>query len=361
MRLPTAALALLLAAGQVGGAPAAGRPGGRPGTGEPAGRAASAAPTPPASGNPRLGNAPLPVLPVDARPPDPVRLARARARLAGAVHIGRVGAYKLYTDLDNPERLRLLDGVAGGLEEIYAARFGLRPKGKPAEAVVLYARQSEFEALQREDPRLRGVEASGQYGYGIVALYDGGRAGTEVGSTLAHELTHLLNRRAIGPQLPSWLDEGMAEDLGLSRIEPDGRLLPGTLGGVVVRAGQRIQIYGAHSSLAQLAAAAAAHRLLPLPRLLALDDQAFVHDQARLTYTHSAFWVRYLLAGDDGALAPAFRRYLGAIAAGGPATPEALAERLGRSWDELDQSFAAWVREEAAAASLPVLPPGAGD
>ena len=293
------------------------------------------------------------MLPVDARPPDPGRLARARGRLAGAVHSGKLGSYKLYTDVEDAERLRLLDRIAAGLEEVYAARFGLRPKGRPAEAVVLYARQDEFEAMQREDPRLRGVEASGQYGYGIVALYDGGRAGTEVASTLIHELTHLLNRRAVGPQLPSWLDEGIAEDLGLSRVEADGRLAPGTLGGVMVRAGQRIQIYGAHSSLARLAGAAEAGRLLPLARLLALDEQGFVHDQARLTYTHAAFWVRYLLAGENGALAPAFHAYLAAIAAGGPATPEALGERLGRPWEELDRGFAAWVKAEAAAANLP--------
>jgi hypothetical protein len=303
--------------------------------------------------DPPLGNAALPVLPAAPRPPDPRRLARARALLSGAVKTGRLGGYKLYTDLDNPERLRLLDALAAGLEGTYAARYGLRPVGKPAEAVVLYARQSEFEVLQRQDPKLADVEASGQYGYGVVALFDGGRAGTEVGSTLVHEITHLLNRRAVGPQLPSWLDEGMAEDLALSRLEPDGRLVAGSLGGAVVRGGQRLQIYGALSSLARLASAVEAGKLLPVGQLLALDQQAFVRDQARLTYTHSAFWVRYLLAGENGSLAPAFHSFLAAIAAGGPASPEALGARLGRPWEDLDKGFAAWVRAEAAAANLP--------
>jgi hypothetical protein len=184
---------------------------------------------------------------------------------------------------------------------------------------------------------------SGHSGYGIVVLFDEGRPRFEVGSTLVHELAHLLNRRALGPLLPSWLDEGIADDLAQSQVSDAGRLQPGTLGGFTVRYGARIQMFGPRAALQQLVVALEEGKTLPLPDLLALDWNSFVRHEGSLSYAQSSFWVRYLLDGEGGALAPKFHAFLDAVATGEPPTPEALRRQLGRSWGELEAGFRSWV------------------
>jgi hypothetical protein len=233
-------------------------------------------------------------------------LARARSRLSGAETAGRLGPYALYTDVERSARLDRLDRIASEVEGAYRGRYGRRPLGEPAEAVVLFAREKDYRAFQNESARLSGLAASGHSGHGLVALYDGGRPGEELASTLVHELAHLLNRRAVGPILPSWLDEGIADDLAQSRIDARGRIEPGTLGGVTVRASRRVEMYGARAALEQLARGVEAGRLRPLPELLSLEWERFVGRGSDLHYAQSSFFVRYLLDGEGGALAPGF-------------------------------------------------------
>lgn len=293
---------------------------------------------------PPFGSAPRPTVPVPARPPDPERLALAREILGAREKSGRLGPYPLATDVVNPGRLAELDRLAGQLEEVYRQRYGREPLGTPAEAVVLFAFRSDYQSFIDRDEQLAGLPASGHSGRGIVALWDGGRPATEVGSTLLHELVHMVNRRAIGPALPSWLDEGIADDLAQSRLDAAGRLAPGTLGGTTVEIGMGFQVYGARAALAQLRMALASGSTRPLPELLDLSWPEFVRSEQRnLHYAQSAFWVRYLLDGEGGALAPGFHAFLDAVAAGGEATPEALRGHLGRSWEELEAGWAVWV------------------
>jgi hypothetical protein len=233
--------------------------------------------------------------------------------------------------------------VAGQVEGLYRSRYGREPLGQPAEVALLYAGEETFRAFLAEDAGLGGLTATGHVGYGIVALYDGGRPAGEVGATLVHELAHLLNRRALGPMLPSWLDEGIASDLAGSRIGLDGTLDPARLGGTTMRHERLVRITGAKAGLQLLVEAAGQNTLRPLPELLALDWDDFVRRDGERNYAHAAFWIRYLLEGEGGALAPGFRAFLDSVAAGGPPSPEALRERLGRSWDELEAGFRAWL------------------
>jgi hypothetical protein len=308
-------------------------------------------PARPASGQaapePRLGSAPQPTRAVPARPPDREQLATARKLLAGGGTAGHLGPYLFYTDARDAELLAFLDRVAAGIEETYGARYGRAPLGKPAEAVVLFAGEAEYKSFQDRDPQLAERAASGHSGHGIVALFDGGRLRREVAATLVHELAHLLNRRALGPLLPSWLDEGIADDLAQSRLDDSGRLLPGTLSGARAKVGNRIHIYGAQAGLARLAQTIDAGALPPLPQLLDLPWQGFVGSEDGLNYLHAAFFVRYLLEGEGGALAPPFRAYLKDAGEGGTVAPEALRERLGRSWEELEAGFRKWVEAQA--------------
>ena len=208
---------------------------------------------------------------------------------------------------------------------------------------MIFARESDYRGFQNEDAELAGLPASGHSGYGLVFLFDGGRPGGEVAATLVHEMAHLLNRRGLGPALPSWLDEGIADDLSQSRVDAAGRIVPGTLGGVTIRTGNRITMYGARAALHQLAEAIDANRLRPLAELLDLDWGSFVRREGNLNYAQSSFFVRYLLDAEDRAHAVAFRAFLSDVAAGTPPAPETLRAKLGRSWEELDAGFRQWI------------------
>ena len=296
---------------------------------------------------PLLGSAAEPTHPVAARTPEPERLARGRGLLGLASDppgkSARLGPYLLLTDLAAPERIAFLDRIAGQVEAAYRDRYGRTPIGTPAEAVLLFEREGTYRAYQDAEGTLAGAEASGHSGYGLVAIWDGGRPTREIAETLVHEIVHLLNRRAIGPQLPPWLDEGMADDLAHSRIGDDGTLDPGTLGGSAFRAGGRIQYFGAKAALRQLVEAQGEGQAPSLPALLAMPWETFVGTGADLHYAQASFFVRYLLAGENGELAPGFRAYLSGVAEGGEPSAEALEKALGRSWPELEAGFRAWV------------------
>jgi hypothetical protein len=298
---------------------------------------------------PLLGSAAEPTHPVAARKPEPGRLARARSLLGASSEKSAKGAhlgpYPLLTDLAAPERIAFLDRIAVQVETAYRERYGRTPIGAPAETILLFANEGAYRAYQDAEGALAGAEASGHSGYGLVAIWDGGRPTREIAETLVHEIVHLENRRAIGPQLPPWLDEGIADDLAHSRIGDDGALDATTLGGTAFRAGARIQYFGAKAALRQLVEAQGEGTAPSLPDLLAMPWETFVAESADLHYAQASFFVRYLLAGENGALAPGFRAFLTTVAEGGEPSAETLTKALGRGWPELEAGFRAWVVE----------------
>ena len=164
-------------------------------------------------------------------------------------------------------------------------------------------------------------------------------------STFVHELVHLLNRRALGPALPPWLDEGMADDLSYSRIDEKGELSPARLGGSAVDMGSVTIWKGGQAAALELRRAMLQERSVPLEGLLSLEWTSFVDPRQRLHYPQSALFIRYLVES-EGSLKRGFRSFLEGIAAGGPVTPDALLHHLERDWEELDNGFRSWVLEE---------------
>jgi hypothetical protein len=262
--------------------------------------------------------------------------------------LGRLGPYPLYTDLADPGLVFFLDRVAAAVEPAYRRRYGREPVGEAAEVIVLFAGEEGYRAFQDADRQLADLPASGHTGYGLVALYLGGRRRDEVAATLVHEIAHLLNRRSVGPALPPWLDEGLAADLATSAIGPAGDLHPDTLGGAIERGAGRVDYYGAQAAIRRLAAALTDRALPPLPRLFALDWEAFVRsDRLDLHYAAAGFFWRYLLQGEGGALAGPARAYLASTADGGAADAETLRIELDRTWADLEDGFEAWVAANA--------------
>lgn len=343
------ALAVLVAGGITGALPAA----------------AAGGPEAPASlpdAEPPLGRSVEPPRPLPAQPPNPVRLAEARALLAARTRTDAAGnpvvserpfgSYLLLTDIADPALLARAEVVVGALEELYTARYGQRPLGTPREAIVLFATEEDYRRFQAGDPRLAGVSSStGLAGKGIVATYRGARADEELLGTLVHELGHLLNRRAIGPSLPSWLDEGIADDLGASRIDRQGRLLPASWSRTLDIRGPEIRISGGEAALRDLAAIfgpdGSAPGRLDLGGMLALDWEEFVGEAgAELHYAAATAFIRMLLAAPTKAAL--FRRWLAGVADGASPDAEALRRELGRCWEELDRDLALWTRAELA-------------
>ncbi|MEO8196196.1 MAG: hypothetical protein ABI689_05695 [Thermoanaerobaculia bacterium] len=316
---------------------------------------------PPEQGEPPLGRAVVPPLPLPALPPDPGRLAKARALLVPPLDESAICGYRLLTDIADPALSARVAALVGGLEAIYVERYGRVPVGRPREAIVLFATEEGYRRYQAVDPRLAGLTSStGLAGKGVVATFRGARSDDELLGTLAHELGHLLNRRALGPSLPSWLDEGIADDLGASRIDRQGNLLPGSWSRTLTVRGPEIRISGGEAALRDLADIFGPDGNVPgrldLGEVLALDWEEFVAEEsAELHYAAAAAFIRMLLA------APARRdRFLGwlaEVAAGASPAAEELRRRLDRSWDELGRDLVLWTRAELA--RLPQLQPGA--
>jgi len=296
---------------------------------------------------PPLPAEPLPVHPVPALAPDPARLALAREilHLTAEEPSGRLGPYPLYTDHPGVELYAFLDRVAAETEAAYVERYGRTPLGEAAEAIVLFTRQEDYRSFQASEARIAGIASAGHAAGGILALYAEGEHRLDLASTLVHEIVHLLNRRALGPALPPWLDEGLAGDLGAATFTPEGKLLTRELGGRIELSPGRIDYHGSHAALRRLHQALDRGDAPTLEEMVDLSWEDFVHPSlAELNYAESAFFLRYLIAGEGGAMAPGFRAFLAAVSEGEPPTGEALRTHLDRPWSRIEPSFQAWVR-----------------
>lgn len=295
----------------------------------------------PAGTEPPLGDATEPLLPLAAVAADPARLTRARALLDVARARTRpLGPWTLLTDVEDGPTLALLERVASRLETAYRTRFGRSPVGEAQETLVLFTEEAAYQAFRRAEGAPLAPRVAGHATVGLAALVLGQRGPEATAESLVHELTHLLNRRAIGPALPPWLDEGLASELALCRIAPDGQLELGTLSSRrQPRGGNEVSIEGGEALA--LVARRRIGQLVPLEVLLQLGPSEFLAPAAsELHYAESALFVRYLL---ESAHREPFLAFLRAVSEGAPIDPEAFRAFLGPSWHQLQASFETWL------------------
>ena len=295
-----------------------------------------------------LGSGVVPPLPLPGRSADPDRLLEAWSFFAAPPRDLRAGPYHLLTDVEDDGLRSRIAAVATSVEPLYIARYGVVPVGRAAETIVLYRREQDYRALQDRSDRIRGLTSRGHVGWGLVVLFaaDDDRDDTAA-TALRHELAHLLNRRSLGPALPPWLDEGLADDFAA----PESRLAE-----LRTVEGNRVEIRGALASLDLLARAIATGQMPPLPSLLGLDWEAFVEEPAaQLHYAASAWLVRYLL-DDRSGLDPGFRSFLRQVSRGGGVGARDLELTLRRPWVEIESGWRRYVVERALRAGVGSTP-----
>lgn len=277
------------------------------------------------------------------------RLRQARQILGQKRPESTLGAYKLWTDVEDEELLAFLDTVAVVAEEAYFARLGRLPSGDPLRSAVLFAREEDYRRYSGEGDLPQGH--SGHAGNGVLASYTGGRPRRHVASTLVHEITHLLNARALAWDLPPWLEEGLASEMGAVWVEDTGvDSVDGRAGAVAAS----FRGFDDHdTSLLLLGERLAAGTLPTLPTVLLLDREGFYQDSAA-HYAYAGVLVRYLLDGEGGRHRDAFLRFLKRIADGYQANGALFVDSFGTRdaaiLGRLDRDFQRWLAGELPAA-----------
>jgi len=285
------------------------------------------------------------------RASDSQLLKRARKMLAIERPSATLGAYTLYTDVEDEELLAFLDLAAGAAEEAYFARYGRLPSGNPKRSVVLFAKHADYLRYSEHSKSLPGTQA-GHAGSGVLAFFAEGRPTQVLARTLVHEIGHLLNERAVARFLPPWMEEGLASDLGSVWVEGS----PSAKTDRSARGLWRLMIQGTDSRLMQLAANQEAGTLPSVGVLMSLDRAKF-HSSPAYAYAHSATFIHFLLDSEDGSQGEAFRKFLKRIAAGHGADPRFLLKQLDMDLDELDQRFRTWLVAEAQASEKRIVGP----
>ncbi len=298
--------------------------------------------------------APLAVAPpsLEDRVAERRRIAAESLGLAGPN--GSLGPYRLMTDVEDRDLLAHLARVTSGLASSYRQRFGLEPAPADGQIVVLFRDEQLYRRYESTATDLSPYGALGHAGADLAVLFAGEHHLDTVTSLLIHELTHLMNRSTLGDTPPPWLEEGMANDLAYCRVDRQGRLRLGSLGGDSTwfgdRRGGSLHYTGALAALSLVVGSRARREATPLAELVALGQQEFLDAERRpLRYAESTFLVRFLLEGEGGRYADGFRRYIERAAGPEAVGAGTLARLLGEEMRRLERRFARWLELEAVA------------
>lgn len=246
----------------------------------------------------------------------------------------KLGAYNLWTDVTDEELLSFLDSAAIVAEEAYFARYGRLPSGNPQRSVALFRERDTYESYAAEFGLAPGGTA-GHASLGVAAFFAGQGSRGSLTRTLVHEICHLLNNRSLAWDLPPWLEEGMASDLGAVWIEHPPGVAPEKYETDLFNQGHVSRLLFLESLIEK-------GELHSLAALLNFDRETFYRpDLVRYAYSYGAVFITFLL--DDEARAEGFRSFLHQIAVGRRAD---LFENLGKEGPSVEQEFLAWLQVE---------------
>ena len=285
--------------------------------------------------------------------PDQASLDLARGLLAGRAAERAFGPYTFLTDVRDEGLLARFGRTAAALSEIHAARYGARALPTAGAVIVVFGREADYRTYERSAEGVAGLGARGHAGGGLAALTIDNLDADEATALVVHEVAHMLNRAALGPDLPPWLDEGIAEDMAFSRFGPSGALVPGTwrsrrfVSTWIAKDSNgrdvnvvKTSISGPGVTAADLVRRGREGTLPSLELLVSLSYPDFVSVEARpVTYPMSCLLVRYLLEVH----AAAFHAFLATVAAGGTEEGLDLFAGLCQDAQTLEKGFKAWL------------------
>ena len=267
-------------------------------------------------------------LPRAGKLPSEETIATAHQHLKGGGRTGSCGPYSMTGDITDDRLLASCSRIASSLDDAYQERFGVEPIGLPAAAIILFSERGSYRGFAQA----AGMSSAGYAGFsmpslGYTAVWADSDRPVEFSRTLAHELTHMVNRRALGGELPRWLSEGLADAIGDTATENGIGDLYGIRGveGEAERLGLALQTGQAGTVL----------------DLVAQQDSEFDAGGNSYDYEHSALLVRFLLT--DPELTPRFRSFLTGLSRGEPSSLARLEQDLEVEWTELDQRFKIWL------------------
>ena len=269
------------------------------------------------------------------------RLSRAQELLRIEGPVRKIGDHALYSDTDDPRVFAQLEVMAGLGPPAYAARYGLSPAGPHDWGVVLFSREADYRKFAAESTSPRPDKANGHAEHGYLAFFLEGQTLAQFLITVAHEQTHLLNRNALADELPPWLEEGLATDLGSVWVEDLTAQLTDLQG-----RDKSEKVGGWEASMNLLDGYLKASDVPSLEGLMRLERVAF-YQNVDWAYPYSAAFVRFLLDAENGRYAAKFQAFLKHIANGGKPEPSALFALLEVSGEVLDRNLRYWVTNEA--------------
>jgi hypothetical protein len=277
------------------------------------------------------------------------RIERAVALLGSPQSFIPLGPAILITDGEAPRLHEELERMIRGVPGIFSQHYQIPVDLSSGATVVLFDKEASYRAYESAIG-LSGGELAGHASSDLLALYAGDRSKQGIIETFIHELVHLLTVRALGSDLPPWLNEGLAESMTFADRTGGDSMTLGPLDPRHLRMNARRMITGPLAILGSLTEASERNQLPPLRELMQMDREAFAGaENRRELYALSAFWVHYL-GTVDTANVPGFRNYLAALSSGEVKPSDALAVEafLETEPDQLQSSFESWLRWVAA-------------
>jgi len=163
-------------------------------------------------------------------PPSAELLEEARLHLVAGGRESSCGPYSLLEDMADPLLLETCNLLATELDDTYRQRLGVAPLREPAATILLFSHRNGY----RDFSEQQGIQASGYAAHtspsqGYAAIWADSSRPDDFAKTLVHELTHLVNRRSLGGNLPRWLSEGLADALGDTAKQLEEPPVPGAI------------------------------------------------------------------------------------------------------------------------------------
>jgi hypothetical protein len=248
-------------------------------------------------------------LPLDKRAQMLAKYAEKAMKHLDAEEITKFASPRIVVYSDAPDK-STAEKVAQNLEATFYVLADLLqpwaiPYPEPYRVVVfVYSQQASFEAMKRD---IRGIEwAAGFYNpLGLIAFHMEMSSDDALLSVMLHEATHAYLDRYVarpGVLLPRWLDEGLCDYIGDSRIKKK-HLVPGkTRGSAIYRTPWGLTMGPSQSRLTLDGVKLAIKKgeALSLEEMVGADRQTFYGEKRRLYYAMSWLLVHFLRHGEEG-------------------------------------------------------------